>query len=179
MVLTVGIDLGSSKTVLVADDGELVRTDTGSVAVPSLLAFADGSRYTGDEAASFPYGPGRLPLLPLAVRDAPAALLAPAAAHKAFFEHCPTAFQLQGEGEYETAVYCGIPYGADSVSLSAPALLAVLVGQHARRIDAVYAESPPVRLAFVLPHGAGPHMARNVMTGAWRLTVTVIAIAIA
>ncbi len=39
MIKTVGIDLGSQKTVIVADDGALVLTDTGGISRPTLVSF--------------------------------------------------------------------------------------------------------------------------------------------
>ena len=51
MVTTIGIDIGSQKTILVADDGEIVRTSTGSVSFPTLISYHGHSpRYIGDEA---------------------------------------------------------------------------------------------------------------------------------
>jgi molecular chaperone DnaK (HSP70) len=53
MIRTVGIDIGTQKTIIVADDGEIVRTSTGSVSFPTLIAFQDKTpRNIGDEAAS-------------------------------------------------------------------------------------------------------------------------------
>ena len=64
MVKTVGIDIGSQKCVLVADDAELVRTSTGSISRPTLVAFvAPQSRYVGEEAAAYIAGESTLPML--------------------------------------------------------------------------------------------------------------------
>lgn len=53
MIKSIGIDIGSQKTILVADDGEIVRTSTGSVSFPTLISFQENSpRYIGDEAIS-------------------------------------------------------------------------------------------------------------------------------
>lgn len=158
MVLTVGVDFGSQKTIVVADDGEIVRTDTGSISVPTLVSFVQQSRYVGDEAASYPVGNGRISLLNLACGDTPAQLLAPARPHEAFFAHSPTAFQV--DETTSAAIYHDIQYCDSPLSISAVSLLAVLIGQQARRIEEVY--GPERRLAFVLPNGAGPIMARNV-----------------
>eukprot|EP01031_Cornospumella_fuschlensis_P029297 gene29297-35369_t len=49
-VRVVGVDLGAQKTILVSEDGEIIRTDTGSVARPSLVCFSNGKRLFGDEA---------------------------------------------------------------------------------------------------------------------------------
>eukprot|EP01031_Cornospumella_fuschlensis_P048978 gene48978-59961_t len=49
-VRVVGVDLGAQKTIVVSEDGEIIRTDTGSVARPSLVCFSNGKRLYGDEA---------------------------------------------------------------------------------------------------------------------------------
>ena len=156
---TVGIDVGSQKTVLVAENGEIVRTDTGSVSVPTLVSFVEQSRYVGDEAASFPFGPGRIPLLNLAVGEEPEKLLATEIPHKAFLEHCPAKFSLDS-GE---AIFSDIPYCGESISISAAALLAVLVGNHSERVRQVYGSD--ATLVFTVPHTAGPVTAKNYMIG--------------
>ena len=51
MVQTVGIDLGSQKCMLVADDADIVLTDTGSISRPTLVSFFGKSRLVGEEAA--------------------------------------------------------------------------------------------------------------------------------
>ena len=51
MVQTIGIDLGSQKCMLVADDADIVLTDTGSISRPTLVSFFGKSRLVGEEAA--------------------------------------------------------------------------------------------------------------------------------
>ena len=51
MVQTVGIDLGSQKCMLVAEDADIVLTDTGSISRPTLVSFFGKSRLVGEEAA--------------------------------------------------------------------------------------------------------------------------------
>ena len=50
MATVVGIDIGSQKTMIVGDDGEIVRTDTGSIAWYTLIAFLGRCRLIGEEA---------------------------------------------------------------------------------------------------------------------------------
>ncbi len=50
MATVVGIDIGSQKTMIVGDDGEIVRTDTGSISWSTLIAFLGRSRLIGEEA---------------------------------------------------------------------------------------------------------------------------------
>lgn len=39
-VRNVGIDLGSQKTMITAEDAEIILTDTGSVSRPTLISFS-------------------------------------------------------------------------------------------------------------------------------------------
>ena len=50
-VESVGIDIGTSSTVIVADDGDLVLTSTGSISRPSDAAFYGRTRLVGEESA--------------------------------------------------------------------------------------------------------------------------------
>lgn len=50
-VQTIGVDLGSQKCMLVADDADIVLTDTGSISRPTLVSFFGKSRLVGEEAA--------------------------------------------------------------------------------------------------------------------------------
>jgi molecular chaperone DnaK (HSP70) len=52
MAKFVGIDLGSSKTVIIADDGDIVLTSTGSISRPTLVTFVGRTRLVGEEAAA-------------------------------------------------------------------------------------------------------------------------------
>ena len=52
MITSVGIDLGSSKTVIVDDSADLVRTDTGGISRPTLVAFTGRSRLSDEAAAA-------------------------------------------------------------------------------------------------------------------------------
>ena len=36
----VGVDVGSQKTIMIAEDAEIILTDTGSVSRPTLISFA-------------------------------------------------------------------------------------------------------------------------------------------
>jgi len=50
MSKVIGIDLGAQKTMMVAEDGEIIRTDTGSISWATLIAFHGKSRLVGEEA---------------------------------------------------------------------------------------------------------------------------------
>ena len=46
----IGVDVGSSKAMCVADDAEIILTATGSVSTPTLLCFHGRNRLVGEEA---------------------------------------------------------------------------------------------------------------------------------
>ena len=46
----VGIDIGSTKTMVVADDAEIILTSTGSISTPTLMCFFGRTRLLGEEA---------------------------------------------------------------------------------------------------------------------------------
>jgi hypothetical protein len=37
----VGIDVGSQKTMMIAEDAEIILTDTGSVAFPTIFSYTE------------------------------------------------------------------------------------------------------------------------------------------
>lgn len=125
------------------------------------MSFVNSSRYVGDEAASFPVGGGTVALINLAVSPAAGRYISERGSHKSFLEYCSAVFDVdEASGE---AVYRDIPYCGSALALPAPAVLAVLIGQHARRVEEVY--GPGVRLAFVLPHGFQIALASNFIKG--------------
>jgi len=54
--LYVGVDIGSQNTVIVKDDGDIVRTDTGSISLPTLIAFDGRERVSGEQAQAHSAG---------------------------------------------------------------------------------------------------------------------------
>lgn len=59
----IGIDLGSQKTMLVADDADIVLTQTGGTSVPTLVTFFGSTRLTGEEASSMSASDYTLPMI--------------------------------------------------------------------------------------------------------------------
>ena len=99
------------------------------------MSFVNQSRYVGDEAASFPVGKGTVSLLNHAISDDPAKHISNSivGSHKSFFEHCHAVYEIDDNSGL--AVFGDIPYCEGSVTMSAVALLAILIGQHAKRIQ--------------------------------------------
>jgi len=50
--MSVAIDIGATKCVIVRDNADLVLTETGGISRASLLCFSDGQRLVGEEAAA-------------------------------------------------------------------------------------------------------------------------------
>eukprot|EP00981_Chlorochromonas_danica_P007489 scaffold1755_cov258-Ochromonas_danica.AAC.11 len=67
LVQYIGLDFGGQKTIVVAEDAEIIRTTTGSVARPSLLSFSNGRRVFGDEASAQITAEYTLPLLSMMI----------------------------------------------------------------------------------------------------------------
>ena len=143
MVVSVGVDIGSQKSILVADDGEIVRTDTGSISVPTIVSFVHESRYVGDEAASYHSADGTISLVNLVVGRKRDTLSA-----NSLFEHCSAKLKFNDKDDpiYE------VPYCEQPTVFSAESVLAILIGEHAKRISEVH--GPETRLVFVVPHGS-------------------------
>jgi molecular chaperone DnaK (HSP70) len=146
MARIVGVDLGNQKSILVLDDGEIFRSDTGSIAVPTLVTFAQRARYVGDEAASFQSPDGTVSLLPLCL----------ASSHDEVESDASLGAMLQHSssrllGNADRLSYLEINYCGNIEKFSPAEVLAIPLGQYARRLEAVY--GPDVRLAFPVPHG--------------------------
>lgn len=49
----IGVDIGAQKSIAVLDDGEIIRTSTGSIHWPTLISFHSGARYFAEEALPY------------------------------------------------------------------------------------------------------------------------------
>lgn len=50
MTRFIGVDVGTQQTMMAADDGEIIRTDTGSIGFPSIVSFSGKERFVGEAA---------------------------------------------------------------------------------------------------------------------------------
>lgn len=157
---TVGVDIGSQKSILVLDDGDIVRSDTGSISVPTLVTFAQRARYVGDEAASFQSPDGTVPLLPLCLGRSPEQVRQDASLSALLQHSCS---QLLADAE-DSAPCMQVNYGGSSQRFSVAEILAIPLGHYARHVEA--AHGPDVRLAFPLPHGTPERAAAAVVCAA-------------
>jgi len=65
MVVTVGVDIGSQKTMIVRDDAEIVLTETGSINRATLISFFGKTRLCGEEASAQASGDSAIPMINL------------------------------------------------------------------------------------------------------------------
>lgn len=140
MIRTVGIDIGTQKTIIVADDGEIVRTSTGSVSFPTLIAFQDKSpRNIGDEATS---GDTIIPMINLITGKSIDEI-----------EACE-ALSLSkisfGASDYASSVNVLVKSGVNEENINVSSLLGFYLCKIWERICQVYGET--VNLAIACPN---------------------------
>jgi molecular chaperone DnaK (HSP70) len=159
MSRVVGVDLGNQKSILVLDDGDIFRSETGSISVPTLVTFAQRARYVGDEAASFQSPDGTVSLLPLCLARTPEDAKLDVSLSTLLQHSSSRLLGDAGSTSYVEINYCG------SLERFSPSeILAIPLGQYARRLEAAY--GPDVRLAFPLPHGSGETAAAAILCAA-------------
>ena len=64
MAMFCGVDMGSSKTIMVSEDGEIVLEPTGSAQRPSMVGFSDNARLIGEGATPLKLHKSTVKLLP-------------------------------------------------------------------------------------------------------------------
>lgn len=150
MIKTVGIDIGSQKTIMVADDGEIVRTSTGSVSFPTLIAFQDKCpRSIGDEATS---GETIIPMINILAGKLSEELLSNQALSLAKLNVNDTSKSAEG------IPFIDISYGSNSDSLSTTSLLALYLRKLWERISQACGEGKG--LAIAVPPNASKDTVR-------------------
>lgn len=133
----IGVDIGSQKTMMVADDGDIVLTDTGSISRPTLVAFYGKSRLVGEEAAPQISGDSTLSLFNLLMgqsEDPDSEIAA----------HRRVTLSSSSSG-----VLVDVNYLDKKETFSVTAVLALFISKLHKRARAVYGED--IQLSFVLP----------------------------
>ena len=144
--------MGSQKTVIVADDGDLILTDTGGISRPTLLAFFGRTRLVGEEAAPQISGDAAVPmlnaLLGRSVDDFHASAVTP---------HRKVPFHADAGGRLSATVeYCN-----EKKTLFATALVGMFLAKAAARVYDVYAQQKDaLHFTFSLPPDYKPAAAR-------------------
>lgn len=133
----IGVDIGSQKTMMVADDGDIILTDTGSINRPTLVAFYGKSRLVGEEAAPQISGDSTLSLLNILMGQSedPDTEIA---------VHRRVALSSSSSG-----LVVEVNYNEKKETFSVTALLALFISKLSKRARAVYGED--IQLSFVLP----------------------------
>jgi molecular chaperone DnaK (HSP70) len=132
-VATVGIDLGATKTVIIANDGDLVLTSTGSVSRPSIVCFDGKSRCIDEEAS--------------AVGSASSIVKS----FSSFLEQTNSTSQKTGNDSNGCLTF-PIRYNDEETNMSVSALLGMFLAGQMKRIDSVYPHKP--KIAFILAPNA-------------------------
>lgn len=144
----IGVDIGSQKTMMVADDGDIVLTDTGSISRPTLVAFYGKSRLVGEEAAPQISGDSTLSLLNL--------LMGQSADPDADI----TAHRRVALSSSSSGLLVEVSYMDKKETFSVTAVLAIFISKLFKRARAVYGED--IQLSFVLPPNSSASVPRAI-----------------
>lgn len=154
-MVRIGIDLGSQKTVVVADNGDLVLTPTGGINSATLVAFFGRTRLVGEDAAPQISGDATVPLLNALLGKSIAVVEA-----SGFNKHRKVAIRSDDAGR----LICDVNYCDEVKTFSTTALLGMFLAKTNARINEVYPASD-VQLTFALPPAYSPSVARAVREG--------------
>ena len=132
----IGVDIGAQKTMLVADDADIVLTDTGSISRPTLVSFQGRSRLVGEEAA------------PQISSDSTISLLNLLAGKNEVIKddlHSHRRFNLTSSS---SGLIVEVSYCDNKESFSVTSILAMFISNLYKRAIAVYGED--IALSFAL-----------------------------
>jgi heat shock protein 4 len=149
----VGFDLGSSKTVIIAEDGDIVLTSTGSISRPTLVTFVGRTRLVGEEAAAQASAESTIKHLNLLIgQDSIDRLEA-----SPLYNHRKTQMTCDSNNR----LLAQVQYNDETVDMSITSLLGMFLAKQDANINAVYPNQTP-HIAFVLPPNATPATAMTV-----------------
>ena len=151
MVQTIGIDLGSQKTMIVADDADIVLTDTGSISRPTLVSFFGKSRLVGEEAAPQVSGDYTVPMINTLLGKR-----FPDVESSTFNPHRKAAIKGDNQGR----LYVDVNYCDETKSILITPLLGMFLAKTAARINDVYGSE--MKLSFALPPNYSPSVSRAI-----------------
>jgi molecular chaperone DnaK (HSP70) len=150
MSVTIGIDIGTVKTMMVADDGEIVLTDTGSTSRPTLVAFNGQRRLVGEEALPEISGENTVSMVNLLIGRAADGLTT-------VDSHRRLKPAKGGSGVHTVTVN----YSDNQEVFTSTAVLGMFLAKQFERIGAVY-PAKKINLAFALPPSYDSSVARAV-----------------
>lgn len=139
MVNSVGIDFGSSKFIVVADSGDAVLNDIGSISEPTLLTFHERTRLIGDEAAPHTSSENTIErlneLLGSSLDDI---------SGKDFMQHSKMRLNSHTNGVvYASVCHCGV-----EEEFAVPSLFAVLLHRIVQRVHCCYSKDTNIALCL-------------------------------
>ena len=146
-----GIDIGSSKAVIVSDDADLVRTATGGISRASMVGFYGSTRLVGEEAAPQVNSGDILVQLNRFLDGKSIDELSTSALHA----HRKSKFSMDASNR----LCVDVTYMDEAKTISYTALLALYLKAQVARIDDVHPQK--VNLAFVLPPNASMTSSRT------------------
>ena len=141
----IGIDIGSQKTMMCADNADILLTDTGSLSRPSLVAFMGRSRLVGEEAAPQIAGDSTIALLNL--------IIGTTKYQESLSPHTRVALSSSSRGLSAEVSYCD-----KKEVFSATSLLAIFIGKLYSRAISVHGSN--ISLTFALPPSYSLSVAR-------------------
>ena len=150
----VGIDIGSSKTVIVAEDGDIVLTPTGGISRPTLVSFVGRTRLSGEEAAVQANAE-------FTIRDINTLLGQPSVA---FLESSPLYAhrKITMNSDAGNRLLAQVQYNDEAVDVSVTSLLGMFLAKQDANINTVYPGETKPHLAIVLPPDSTPSSATTV-----------------
>lgn len=157
MITSVGIDLGSSKTVIVDDSADLIRTDTGGISRPTLVAFSGRSRLTDEAAAAQTSSQSMLRHLNMLIGQDQVVDLE----KSILYRHRKATLGNDEKGR--TTMF--VDYNDEPQDIGITSLLGMFLAKQDDRISRVYTEENNTQLAklsFVLPPNATANSARTI-----------------
>ena len=153
MVQTVGCDLGSQKTVIVADDADLVLTSTGGISRPTLVAFFGRTRLVGEGAAPQISGDATIPMLNTLLGRNEEDVK-----KNDFSRHRKVAIRSDDGGR----LVADVQYCDDTKTMHVTSLLGMFLSKEIERVKEVYPQ-PDLRMAFAVPPNSTPSTKRAIL----------------
>lgn len=152
MAKVVGIDIGSQKLMLVCDDGEIIRTDTGSVSWPNLIAFHGRNRLVGEEALPQATGDNTISMINAFVGKSMNEITSmPVSRHF----RCKISEDESGLGAFE------VSYFDEVQKFDSTSLLAMIVSKVDERIKETC--SNDIKFSFAIPPNSPESTKRSIM----------------
>lgn len=148
-----GIDIGSQKIILTDQEGEIIRTDTGSVVFPNLIAFFNKSRLVGEEALPHITGENTVSMLNLLIGKSTNELKS-----EGILRHLRC--QLPDSDNVNEIGSIGVNYCDEQQYFSPTALMAMLISTFYARVKDL--RGPDIKLAFALPPDANVSVKRAI-----------------